>query len=277
MLIDFAVTAGIVCAAMLLGAGVLHLLPRLGSAGRRLSEACCRAPLLDVPITYFTAAPLFFGPFYAGWMGLLGAVAGQVAGVCVWTVLHELANRGRVTGPARRTRIVHVLNRKVGRVRNHTAVWITAGAVPVFWIVRVAQYLLWPAIRVLVRFPKYNAGEWVNCSRQKFDGLVGHDLIWCLYCDWMTGIWSLGSEMLRNVESFWCPIRFDSEKKCVNCAVDFPDVERGWVPARAGMAEVAATLESRYPGPGGVNSWFNHPARLTVEGEEPGRGGPAGG
>lgn len=270
LLESFLLTAGIVAGALLVGAGLLHLLPRLGAPGRRLSEAFCRAPLLDLPITYFTAAPLFFGPIYAGWIGLLGAVAGQVAAVCIWTVLHELAHRNRITGDARKTRIVHVLNRKVGPFRNHAAVWLTAGAVPIFWIVRVAQYLLWPGIRLLVRFPKYNSGEWVNCSRQKFDGLVGHDLIWCLYCDWMTGIWSLGTEMLRNVESFWCPIRFDNEKKCANCAVDFPDVNGGWVPAKAAMPDVAATLDAHYPGPQGVNSWFGHPGRahtnLTVGG-----------
>ena len=35
----------------------------------------------------------------------------------------------------------------------------------------------------------YKQAEWVNVSRTKFDGLVGHDLIWCLYCDWR---WSDG-------------------------------------------------------------------------------------
>jgi hypothetical protein len=278
MLNDFLVTMGLVAGALLLGALVLHLLPKLGGTGRKLADACCRAPLLDVHITYFTAAPLFFGPIYAGWIGLAGAIAGQVAAVCVWTVLHELAHRDRVSGAAKKTRIVHVINSKVGRVRNHTAVWLTAGAVPLFWLVRLAQYTLWPPIRVLVRFPVYKPGDWVNCSRQKFDGLVGHDLIWCLYCDWMTGIWSLGSEMLRNVESFWCPIRFDSAKKCANCAVDFPDVAGAWVPAKGTMAEVAGVLDNKYPGPAGVNSWFGHPARLTVEGVEvkaPSEGGGA--
>lgn len=257
-------TAGIVAGALLLGALFLHLLPRLGSAGRAASEAFCRAPLLDLPITYFTVGPLFFGPIYGGWIGLLGAIAGQVLAVMIWTVMHEMLNRRHLKGP----RIVHVLNRKVGRFRNHTAVWITAGAVPLFWIVRLAQYVLWPPIRVLVRFPRYNSGEWVNCSRQKFEGLVGHDLIWCLYCDWMTGIWSLGSEMLRNVESFWCPIRFMNEKKCANCAVDFPDVNNGWIPAGGGMAAVAGRLDEKYPGADGVNSWFGHPARLTHEGKQ---------
>ncbi len=154
-----------------------------------------------------------------------------------------------------------------GVVRNHTAVWWTAWAVPVFAIIRIAEYLVYPPLVWLVRFPRYNDGEWINVSRQKFDGLVGHDLIWCLYCDWMTGVWSLGSEMLRNVESFWCPIRFDTEKKCANCKVDFPDIDGGWAPADGTMDDVVNALEKHYK-PTGTNAWFGHPARLTVEGKE---------
>ncbi|MBK7405799.1 MAG: hypothetical protein IPJ41_14560 [Phycisphaerales bacterium] len=98
--------------------------------------------------------------------------------------------------------------------------WWTALAVPVFWVIRVAECIVYPPLTWLVRLPKYKPAEWVNVSRHKFEGLVGHDLIWCL-CDWMTGIWALGGEMLRNVETFWCPIRFDSAKKCENCKHDF--------------------------------------------------------
>ena len=104
----------------------------------------------------------------------------------------------------------------------------------------------------------------MNVSRQKFSGLVGHDLIWCLYCDWMTGVWSLGSEMLRNVESFWCPIRFHSEKKCENCKIDFPDVDTTWIPASGTMQEVTELLDEKLTG--GEHSWHGHPARLTIEG-----------
>jgi hypothetical protein len=144
--------------------------------------------------------------------------------------------------------------------------------VPLFWLVRVAQYVVYPPITWLVRLPRYNEAEWVNVSRQKFRGLVGHDLIWCLYCDWMTGIWSLGSEMLRNVESFWCPIRFASDKKCANCAIDFPDVVKGWAPAEGTMADVAATLEEHYKRGDAANPWFGHPTRLIVEGKRIERG-----
>lgn len=261
--------------ALLAAAALLHAIPRLGGPGRALSEWLCRAPGLDLVITYFTAAPFVFGPAYAvrlhalgetAWtlhpvaVGLLATVAGQVVAVCIWTVAHELVHRDQLRGP----RIVHTLNRKVGRFRNHAAVWWTALAVPIFWCIRVAEYIVYPPLTLLVRLPKYNDAEWINVSRHKFKGLVGHDLIWCLYCDWMTGVWSLGGEMLRNVETFWCPIRFDSAKKCENCKNDYPDIFGGWVPADGDMAEVTKRLDEQYPGPNGDNSWWGHPARLTV-------------
>lgn len=167
-------------------------------------------------------------------------------------------------------RISRTLNRRVGMARQHAAVLWTALAVPIFTMVRLGEFVIYPPIVWLVRFPRYRMGDWINISRQKFEGLVGHDLIWCLYCDWMTGVWSLGSEMLRNVESFWCPIRFLSPEKCANCSVDFPDLDGGWVEhtksprGSGGMPQVAEVLEKQYPGPGGVNAWFGHPVRLTV-------------
>ena len=264
MFTTFLTVAGVTLGAILIGAGILHLIPRLGAAGRRVSEALCRAPWLDLPITYFTVAPLFVGPIVAGWVGFAGAVTGQVAGVMCWTVLHEVFNRRHLRGP----RIVKVINGVVGRVRNHTAVWLTAIVTPMFWAVRVAEVFVYPPISWLVGFPRYRDGDWVNVSRHKFSGLVGHDLIWCLYCDWMTGVWSLGSEMLRNVESFWCPIRFDSSKKCANCATDFPDVEHGWVSADGTMADVAEKLEIVYGNGQHPRAWFGHPVRITVKGKD---------
>lgn len=249
---------------LLVGAGVLHLIPKLGSLGQSLASKLCRAPLLDLVVTYFTIAPLIVGPILAGWSGLGAAIVSQVLSTVVWCFLHELANPAARKGP----RIVKVLNGRVGRFRNHAALWVTALAVPGFWIVRVLELVCYPFLIVLVRFPRYEQGEWVNCSRQKFQGLVGHDLIWCLYCDWMTGVWSLGTEMLRNVESFWCPIRFDAEKKCSNCRIDFPDLDNGWVTAGGSMQDVVNVLEEKYPPDGREYSWFGHPARLTVEGED---------
>jgi hypothetical protein len=261
-LIHLGTTAGCVASALLLLAALLHLIPRLGSVGRRMSESLCRAPALDWVVGYFTAAPIIVGLIVAGSAGFVGAIVGQVASVLLWTAAHEAAYRDDVKGP----RIVKVLNQIIGPWRNHAALWLTAIVTPLFTLVRLAEALVYPPIRMLTGFPKYNSGDWVNVSRQKFRGLVGHDLIWCLYCDWMTGVWSLGSEMLRNVESFWCPIRFDNDKKCANCAVDFPDINGGWVPADADMQQVTSVLEDQHTGQS--RAWFGHPVRITVRGNE---------
>lgn len=275
MLMSFGWIVGGVSGALLVVAGLLHLVPRLGPPGRAVSARLCRAPALDVVITYFTILPLAAGPWLGArlgtgaWLGLLGGVLGQIAAVLIWTALHEAANPAARRGP----RIVKSLNRAVGPLRNHAAVWWTAWAVPIFWMCRVGEVFVYPPLTWIVGLPRYKTGDWVNVSRQKFSGLVGHDLIWCLYCDWMTGVWSLGSEMLRNVESFWCPIRFDSSKKCENCRIDFPDVENGWIPADRTIADVAARIDEMY-GPeararlprDAKSPWFGHPARLTVKG-----------
>ena len=262
--------------AILAGAGCFHLLWRMGAAGRAVCEACSRAPMLDLVVFGFTHGP-WVGAGVIWWkysdrsalwaLAYLGvAIAAQGVALVMWSWAHEFMHPKARKGP----RIVHTLNRRVGWFRNHVAVWWTALAVPVFTMIRLGELIIYPGLVWLVRFPRYPMGEWINISRQKFEGLVGYDLIWCLYCDWMTGVWSLGSEMLRNVESFWCPIRFLSPEKCANCSVDFPDVAGDWVkpPPEGGMGEVAALLERKYPGPGNVNAWFGHTTRLTVEGKE---------
>lgn len=269
--------------ALLLGALLIHLIAHLAPGAH---DRLCRAPLLDLVVAYFTAAPWFLGPALAmnagaiddrlaplpWWVGLVSGVGAQAISLMVWTRAHELMHREAAKGP----RIVKALNRSVGRVRNHAAVWWTALAVPVFWLVRLAEVIVYPPLIWIVRFPKYRQGEWINVSRHKFSGLVGHDLIWCLYCDWMTGVWALGSEMLRNVESFWCPIRFIDGKKCENCSLDFPDNEHGWVRPEQGMAGAARVVEEKYPPGAPVNPWFGHPergvtTRVTVEGRDPAR------
>jgi hypothetical protein len=256
------ITAITIAGALLLVAGLLHMIPKLGTPGQKFSQFLCRAPGLDWIITYYTAAPLFVGPIIYGWAGFIGAIIGQVACVLIWSALHELSNPQAVNGP----RIVKVINRIVGKWNNHAALWLTAVVTPMFWVVRMAEVFLYPLIARLVGFPQYKSGEWVTVSRQKFSGLVGHDLIWCLYCDWMTGIWSLGTEMLRNVESFWCPIRFADGKKCDNCTVDFPDVANGWIAADGNMTQVTEKLEQMHNGP--VHGWFGHPVRLTIKGKQ---------
>ncbi|MBX3389513.1 MAG: hypothetical protein KF691_08670 [Phycisphaeraceae bacterium] len=259
---------------LLFSALVFHALARMGKFGNAICDACAKGYLLDITVFYFVHGPWVAAAAFAlgrpcvtcftfwdcFWPLLATAILAQMVTLVLWGWMHEAMHPGIRKGP----RIVSTLNRKVGRFRNHAAVWWTAWAVPLFTIVRIAEILLYPPLHWLVRLPKYNVNEWINVSRQKFSGLVGHDLIWCLYCDWMTGVWSLGSEMLRNVESFWCPIRYTSPEKCEKCCVDFPDINGGWVDANGNIADVAAVLDQKYPGPGGVNGWFGHPTRVEL-------------
>lgn len=257
LLPPFAITA----AASFALAMLLTLLPRSG-AGRRLADTLARAPFLDVLVALFTWAP-----WVAAWI-LLGArtipavIAGQIVALTLWIFIHERMYPNARRGP----RIVTFLNRTVGRLRNHTALWLTVPALPVFLSIRLAQVTFYPMLTAVVRLPRYRQGEWVNVSRHKFEGLVGHDLIWCLYCDWMTGVYSLGAEMLRNVESFWCPIRFYDGKKCENCRTDFPDIDGGWTDAHGTMADVEKGMQAMHGG--GNHAWFGHPSRtpLTIKG-----------
>ncbi len=278
MIIQLVWIAGATAAGVLGLAILLMALGALGRLGRAVLDVLCRAPLLDVIVAGFTIAPWAPGAYFGGWLGLLAALVGQLAALSVWVIMHEWLYREAAAGP----RIVKVINRAVGRWRNHAALWVTVAVLPVFWLIRLAQFVLYPMLVVLLGFPRYRQGDWVNVSRHKFEGLVGHDLIWCLYCDWMTGVYAFGAEMLRNVESFWCPIRFYDGKKCENCRVDFPDVDGGWVREGGTMAEVEKKMTEMYGS--GRREWFGHPARggaggaggasgpatpLTVEGADP--------
>jgi len=261
---------------LLLSTLVFHVLARMGKFGNAICDACTKGYLLDLTVFYFTHGPWVAAGVvwwkcerpiagshhsFASFAALLGtAVLAQMLTLVLWSWMHEAMNPGIPKGP----RIVSTLNRRVGWFRNHAAVWWTAWAVPFFTMVRLGEILIYPPLHWLVRLPKYNVNEWINISRHKFSGLVGYDLIWCLYCDWMTGVWSLGSEMLRNVESFWCPIKYTSPEKCEKCCVDFPDINGGWVDAKGSIADVAALLERKYPGPDGVNGWFGHPSRVEL-------------
>lgn len=232
----------------------------------RMSDAMCRAPLLDVLVACMTIAPSLAGFLLASWSGVVGAIAGQMVALPVWVFAHEQVHRTAASEP----RLVSAQNAIVGRWRNHVALWLSVVALPLFWAVRIGEILIYPPLRWLLGFPKYRHGDWVNVSRHKFEGLVGHDLIWCLYCDWMTGIYSLAGEMLRNVESFWCPIRFYEGKKCENCRVDFPDVDE-WVNADGSVQQTVDLVKRKYAD--GHREWFGHPARLTVNGVAPGSDG----
>ena len=79
----------------------------------------------------------------------------------------------------------------------------------------------------------------------------------------MTGIYSFGGEMLRNVESFWCPIRFYDGKKCENCQIDFPDIKE-WVSSDGNMSQVSSLVKKKYPKDSTKpRSWYGHPQRKS--------------
>lgn len=268
------------CLFVLASAGVVHLLLLLGRAGERVREVISKAPMLDVVVAWFTLAPPVAAWVFAAANGRSGwtifaciaaATAGQIAALYIWCFVHERCHPAAMRGP----RLIDVIGKNLakgdragvaGRARNHAALLWMLWAVPLFSVVRFAEYWVYPVLVALVRLPRYRSGEWVNISRHKVSGLVGHDLIWCLYCDWMTGVWSLGSEMLRNIESFWCPIRFANADKCANCTRDFPDIDGGWSGADKTAADAAALHAQRYPAPDGTNAWLGHPVRLTVKG-----------
>jgi len=246
-------TAGMSFAAIFTLSVILTFLPRIA--------ALTRAPLLDFIVAGLTWVPWVIAVYFAGWAGFVGCLLGQMVALYAWCFLHEAMHRDAAKGP----RIVKFLNRTIGRTRNHLALWVTLIAVPGFWMIRLLEVTAYYPLVGLLNFPKYKQSEWINVSRQKFDGLVGHDLIWCLYCDWMTGVYALGGEMLRNVESFWCPIRYYDGKKCDHCKVDFPDIAHGWVDANGTMADVEKVMVEQYGD--GRREWFGHSARLTVKGQ----------
>ncbi len=234
---------------------LLTFLPRLGTVGKDLIEACRKAPYLDIILLIIIWVPWLGGTLLGGWLGFLTSLGGQLLVMQSWVFLHELAHPEAAKSP----RIARFLSQKFGLWKHYLALWTTALSLPVFFVIRFAEVFIYPPLIWLVEFPAYDNSEWVTVSRQKFEGLVGHDLIWCLYCDWMTGVYSLGAEMLRNVESFWCPIRFYDGKKCENCKIDFPDLEKSWVPIDGTMEDVEQVLKEMYDGP--YRSWHGHPER----------------
>jgi hypothetical protein len=253
---DFTITfLAVVCLETLLISG-LTLLSRLGESSKNISQAFTKAPLLDLIISTILWVPWLISGLIVGWLGIVAAIIAQITVMQIWSFLHELAHRQEVK---KGSRIYRFMNQRFGWWRNNIALWATTLAVPVFFVIRFAEVFVYPILVWVLEFPNYKHSDWVNISRHKFQGLVGQDLIWCLYCDWMTGVYSLGAEMLRNVESFWCPIRFYDGKKCENCKLDFPDLENGWVATNETMDDVEGLLEKMYGDR--HRSWFGHQDR----------------
>ena len=224
-------------------------------ASSKKSDSLLRAPLLDLMVGLFTWIPWIVTFYLQGFPGLFGCFIGQLSILSSFCNIHKMLHKYK--GPTIKER----LNEIVGPVRNHLGLLISLLGLPILLSIRIGQIFIYPLLVWTLNFPKYKSGDWINISRQKFNGLVGHDLVWCLYCDWMTGIYSFGAEMLRNVESFWCPIRFYDGKKCENCKIDFPDL-KDWVALDGSMSDVTSLLSKKYPpGSKAPRSWFGHSDR----------------
>lgn len=178
--------------------------------------------------------------FYVGaWQGLGICLLAQIVSLEIFSVSHTIFRRYRGA------KIRHALDEIVGPVRNHLGLLITLMILPIMWIIRVGQLTIYPLQVLTLGFPWYKHREWVSVSRQKFEGLVGHDLVWCLFCEWVLSIYSFGAEMIRNNESWWCPIQFHDQDKCAKCVGDFPDLNI-WVKPEGSMQEVKDHLLNRY-------------------------------
>jgi hypothetical protein len=212
------------------------------------------APTLDFFISLFTWMPWAAGGIWRGWIGVAAAVVAQVLFLHAFCLVHRAlrGKKGRTLTDAQ--------GRILGPVRNQLCLLVQTPAIVAFVGIRATELFLYPAIAALGRLPTYKQSEWVNLSRHKYDGLIGYDLLWCWYCDWMTGLWCLGSEMLRNIESFWCPIQFLSPEKNANAAIDFPDIKK-WAPPNGTMEDAVRLIEKHYDGQS-PNSWWGHADRM---------------
>jgi len=242
----------------LLEAGLIFALVKID---RRSAEYLIVAPGLDFVVSALKWIQWALEVMLFDWAAIIPCVLGQIGAMETFCFWHEKKNGDRGSS------ILRTLNGLTSPVANYVALLATLPALPAFLLIRFSQLTTYPVLVRTVRLPPYNHGEWVSVSRQKFSGLVGHDLVWCLYCDWMTGIYALGGEMLRNLESFWCPIRFYPGKKCENCKLDFPDIP-SWVPADGTIADVETKLVEKYSGRK-WNSWWGHPDRKTEKPEPP--------
>jgi len=242
----FSITLGLIFG----GLAVAGIVARLAFA---ISEKITRAPVLDLFISAFTWIPWAAGAWMAGWLGVLAAITAQ------FLFLHAFCLLDRAIRGKKGRTLTDAQNKLLGPVRNQIALIATTPAAVLFALVRLIELTVYPVVASLAKMPRYCHGDWVNLSRHKYDGLIGYDLVWCWYCDWMTGLWALGTEMLRNIESFWCPIRFRDAEKNQNAFIDFPDIAK-WAPADGTMEDAVKVFEAHYDGKC-VNSWWGHPDR----------------
>ena len=208
-----------------------------------------RPPAIDLVVALLTLIPWIIGwvaaariagHWFGGFAGLALTVAAQLATLELFDLVH------RRLGPKASLRINATVNKLYGGWRSRLGLWVTVPSIPGFMIVRFWEYAGYYPLVVLLHFKRFRHGDYIAVSRHKIENLVGADLIWCLYCDWMTGQWSLGTEMLNQVETFWCPLAFVDKEKCGKCAQFFDMTQ--WAPSEtdaAGIEKVILTIQEK--------------------------------
>src|SRR5262245_24566479 len=81
----------------------------IARASTKLADFCARAPALDLAVAAITWVPWVWAFAFAGWIGIGGAVVGQLIASYLWCFTHEMMHREAARGP----RIVKFLNRTV--------------------------------------------------------------------------------------------------------------------------------------------------------------------
>lgn len=238
-----------------LSALTLHLLL---AASSKLGEAFTKTPLLDFWIAVFIWLPPLASLFLRSWRYALGVILAQIVFLLLYSSIHS--SYYRLFKKQCPGRLMKTLGASIGRPRVFLGFLSTLLAIPVFLVIRAGQVFAYPLMIYFLRFPRYRHSDWIQLSRHKFDGLIGMDLLWCLYCEWAAGVYALGGEMVRNNESFWCPIRFYDSKHCENCQIDFPDLKE-WIPQDKKMEDVENLLKSKYTKERKIFSWYKHPSR----------------
>jgi hypothetical protein len=212
----------------------------------RRSDWMAKPPGIDLVVIMLTVVPGVYVwikgvQIHQHWAG--GFAGFAVASVCQFIAL-ELFHLFHTWHATRKgvanLRINHTIGSRFGHWRNRLGLWVTVPSVPFFLVNRMGHFTGYIPLMVVLDFPRFNHADYISVSRQKIENLIGADLVWCLYCDWMTGGWSLTTAMLNEVESFWCPLTFVDREKCEKCSHFFRmDL---WAPSNATPEQMREAL-----------------------------------
>jgi len=135
---------------------------------------------------------------------------------------------------------------------------------PMFSLVRLAEIFVYPQLQWLVGFPRYSREWLMSPAISSRAGRSRSRLVFVLRLDDRRLV--AGNRNAAECRIVLVSHSFDNTKKCENCAIDFPDLDHGWVAADGNMAQVVETIEKEHAG--GHHEWFGHPVRLTMKGKE---------